>query len=117
MVNGRRRTARARTAQEARGKLRELHRKREQERFVHDERMKVDKYLEYWLSVVETTVRPRTFKRYAEYVRVHAVPEIGHLRVSQLKPLHLRRLYATRLAAGASPSTSSICMPSCTERS
>jgi integrase len=82
-----------------------LQRKAEEDSFVHDERITVAEYLDYWLSVVETTVRPRTHKRYSEYVRVHAVPVIGHLRLTQLKPLHLQQLYATRLKAGASPST------------
>lgn len=105
MVNGRRRTARAKTAQEARARLHELLKKRDQHSFVHDERMTVKAYLEYWLTVAETTVRPRTFKRYGEYVHVHAVPEIGHLRLTQLKPIHLQQLYAARLKGGASAST------------
>ena len=50
-------------------------------------------------------VRPRTVKRYREYVRVHATPEIGHLRLTELRPMHLQQLYASRLRAGASPST------------
>ncbi len=102
---GKRRSARAATAQEARTKLRELLRRAEEAQFVEDERLTVDNYLEYWLSVVQTTVRPNTHKRYAEYVRVHAVPEIGRHRLRDLRPLHLQRLYAARLKAGASPST------------
>lgn len=105
MVHGRRRTARAKSMSDARAKLRELQRKRDQEQFVQDERMTVAQFLEYWLSVAETAVRPRTFKRYAEYVRVHAIPEIGHLRLTQLKPLHLQGMYSSRMAAGSSPST------------
>ena len=50
-------------------------------------------------------MRPRTIKRYREYVRVHAVPAIGHLQLTQLKPMHLQLLYAARLKTGASPST------------
>src|SRR3954453_7193080 len=105
IVHGRRRTARAKTITEARAKLRELQRRQEQEQASYDERITVKQFLEYWLSVTQTTVRPRTYKRYAEYVRVHAIPEIGHLRLSQLRPVHLQDLYASRLKAGASPST------------
>lgn len=105
MVHGRRRTGRAKSMTEARAKLRELQRKRDQEQFVQDERVTVAAFLEYWLSVAGTTVRPRTFKRYAEYVRVHAIPEIGHLRLTQLKPLHLQQMYASRMKAGSSAST------------
>jgi integrase len=105
IVHGRRRTARAKTITEARAKLRALQRRQEQEQSSYDERISVKQFLEYWLSVTETTVRPRTHKRYAQYVRVHAVPEIGHLRLTQLRPVHLQDLYGARLKAGASPST------------
>jgi integrase len=66
---------------------------------VQDAQITVATYLEYWLTVAETTVRPRTLKRYREYVRVHAVPEIGHLRLTELTPMDLQ------FKAGASPST------------
>ena len=105
IVHGRRRTARAKTITEARAKLRELQRRQEQEQASYDERITVKQFLEYWLSVAATTVRPRTYKRYAEYVRVHAIPVIGHLRLNQLRPVHLQDLYAARLKSGASAST------------
>lgn len=105
VVDGRRRTARAKTAGAARAKLLELQTKRENDQLQMDERLTVADYLEYWLSVSATTVRPRTAKRYGEYVRVHATPAIGRHRLTQLKPLHLQQLYAARLEAGAAPST------------
>jgi hypothetical protein len=105
LVHGRRRTARAKTSREAREKLRQLQRKADEDAFVQDERMTTGDYLEYWLTIVETTVRASTHKRYSQYVRVHAVPEIGRVRLTQLKPMHLQQLYANRLRAGAAPST------------
>ncbi len=42
---------------------------------------------------------------YEQYVRLHAVPEIGRIRLSRLAPRDLQRLYARRLAAGSSPTT------------
>ena len=105
LVDGRRRTARARTAGEARAKLLELQKKRDAGLFVADDRLTVADYLEYWLTVVDTTVRPRTATRYAEYVRVHAIPGIGRHRLVDLQPTHLQRLYAARLEAGSSAST------------
>lgn len=105
LVGGRRRTARARTAAEARAKLLELQTKRDAGQLVVDERLTVGDYLEYWLSVAATTVRPRTATRYGEYVRVHALPVLGRHRLTELKPLHLQQLYAARLEAGSSPAT------------
>ncbi len=104
-VGGRRRTSRAATLPRAKAKLRELERKRDAGHTVEDEGITVAVFLERWLTAAEMTVRPRTHKRYAEYVTVHAVPSIGHRRLVELRPVHLQALYTERLASGASPST------------
>lgn len=104
-IEGRRRSARGRTMTEARAKLRALQERAASATPVIDERLTVAAYLEYWLSVTESTVRPNTYVRYREYVRLHAVPIIGQLRLVELKPMHLQQLYAKRLQAGSSPAT------------
>ncbi len=54
----------------------------------------VEEYLEEWL---ETRVRlqnaPRTYQDYRYYVRRFLQPSLGHLKLTQLRPLHLQRLY------------------------
>ena len=104
-VNGRRRSVRGRTMREARDRLRAMQDRASAGEPLLDERLTVAEYLEYWLSVTESTVRPSTHVRYAQYVRRHAVPVIGHLGLVELKPMHLQQLYAKRLQAGSSPST------------
>lgn len=104
-VHGRRRSVRAATKAEAHARLRELQRRAAAGEPITDTRLTVAEYLEYWLSVVESTVRARTHQRYAAYVRVHAIPEIGHVKLAELRPMHLQHLYAKRLAAGSAPST------------
>ncbi len=69
------------------------------------ERQTVANYLQHWLETAKPTVRPRTFVRYEEYVRLHAIPELGRLALARLSPQHLQRLYASRLEAGLSPAT------------
>ncbi len=66
------------------------------------ERQTVARYLEGWLEAVRPSLRPRTWERYRQYVRIHAVPVIGAVPVSRLSPQHLQRLYADRLEAGLS---------------
>jgi excisionase family DNA binding protein len=104
-IEGRRRSVRGRTMREARDKLRAMQERARAGEPITDARLSVAEYLEYWLAVVESTVRPRTFVRYRELVRIHAVPIIGHIRLAELKPMHLQQLYAKRLQAGSSPST------------
>jgi excisionase family DNA binding protein len=104
-INGRRRSVRGRTMHDARDRLRDLQQRAANGEPITDGRLTVGEYLTYWLSVTESTVRPTTYVRYETYVRVHAVPIIGHLRLVELKPMHLQQLYAKRLQAGLSPTT------------
>jgi hypothetical protein len=77
LVDGPRRTFRAMTSREARERLKEVLQKLQRGERLLDEQLTVAKYLEYWLTTIEPTIRPSTHKRYREYVRVHALPEIG----------------------------------------
>lgn len=70
-----------------------------------NEKLTLAEFLQRWLEASASTVRPRTHRRYAEYVRLHAIPVLGKVPVALLRPEHLQKLYADRLAAGSSPST------------
>jgi integrase len=65
----------------------------------------VGQFLAGWLDATKPTLKPGTYARYEQYVRVHAEPEIGSIPLSKLSPADLQALYAKRLAAGASPRT------------
>ena len=69
------------------------------------ERQSVEKFLTSWLKVIRPTIRERTWIRYEQYVRLHAIPALGKSPLEKLTPQHLQRLYAARLEAGASPTT------------
>jgi integrase len=70
-----------------------------------DDRTTVGAYLTEWLATTAATIRPRTFVRYSEYVRIHAIPIVGHIALSHLGPQHLQQLYANRLQAGLAPTS------------
>ncbi|HUY28580.1 MAG TPA: site-specific integrase [Candidatus Binataceae bacterium] len=63
----------------------------------------VGAFLTGWLDHVRTTVAPRTYESYELYVRLHAIPEIGHVRLAALRPDHVRALLAHKLKGGLSP--------------
>jgi integrase len=46
---------------------------------------------------------PRGFERYESVVRVHLVPGLGAIPLTQLRPEHLQRQYASKLSDGLSP--------------
>jgi len=69
------------------------------------ERQSVAAYLAEWLETCRSSVRPRTWQRYEQYVRVHAVPGIGKIPLARLAPHHLQKLYAKTLEGGSSETT------------
>jgi integrase len=66
------------------------------------ERKKLGTFLHEWLEAIRPAVRPRTWQRYEEYVRLHIEPCLGQVLLARLGPHHLQRLYANRLEAGCS---------------
>ena len=69
------------------------------------ERQTVRQYMGHWLESTRPSLRPKTWLRYEQLLRLHVVPEIGKVRLVRLSPQHLQRLYAGRLEAGLSPAS------------
>ncbi len=70
------------------------------------ERQTVGQYLDRWLSdVVQPSVRPKTHHSYAQLVRLHLTPGLGHHQLSVLAPQHFQAFLNDKLAAGLSPRT------------
>lgn len=68
------------------------------------ERQTVAQYLTRWLEdSARPTLRPCTFLRYEQLIRLHAVPYIGKVALARLTPQQLASLYSERLKAGQSP--------------
>jgi integrase len=68
------------------------------------EKLTVAIFLTRWLEdTAKPTVRRTTYACYESTTRLHVVPEIGHLRLSSLTPMHLQNLYARKLDEGLSP--------------
>jgi integrase len=68
--------------------------------------LKVGEYLERWLvdSVLDT-VRPTTYERYEQIVRIHVRPALGSVKLKNLTPVHVRGLYREKLEAELSART------------
>lgn len=60
--------------------------------------------LEQWLTEgARMSVRASTFRSYSDIVRLHLVPELGHVRLAKLQPQHVERLLNGKLEEGLSP--------------
>src|SRR5262249_13966898 len=62
-------------------------------------------YLLGWLEMARSTVRPQSWLRYEEIVRLHIVPMLGGVVLSRLTAQQVQSLYAAKLAEGLSPTT------------
>ena len=59
-----------------------------------DARLTVSKYVADWLTAVKPTLRQTTYERYESIARLHIVPNLGRVKLRDLTPAHLRKLYA-----------------------
>jgi integrase len=64
----------------------------------------VGAFLRTWVEQVRPSVRPRTYETYDLYIR-KALPAFDKLRLSDLRPDHIRALLVTKLKEGLSPRT------------
>jgi len=72
---------------------------------VTPQRQTVAQFLRQWMETSRSSVRRTTYIRYEEYIRLHAVPEIGDIRLSRLTPQHFQSLYSKKLNEGLSPTS------------
>ncbi len=63
-------------------------------------------WVEHWLeTIVPNVTRPKTQATYRSQMRLHVIPNIGGLRLSDLQPEDCESLYANLIANGASTHT------------
>jgi len=71
-----------------------------------DGRQTLGPYLDQWLTVVvKPGVRAKTHHSYAQLVRLHLTPSLGHLRLARLEPVHVETFLEEKRKAGLSPRT------------
>ena len=69
--------------------------------YIKPTKMTIGLFLDQWLrDYAHTNTAPRTFERYAEIVKMHLIPNLGRIPLTQLKPEHLQSYYAQELTSG-----------------
>lgn len=105
LENGKRKVVYAATQQEAIRKRNALIREQEQGKIVTQPNQTVAQYLDYWVSVYKQSIRPRSYERYEQIIRLHLVPVIGKMRLDKLLPQHVQSLYRLKQQEGLSTNT------------
>lgn len=101
----RRRFLYAASQKQAAQALREALRRRDAGVMVTPGRETVEAFLLRWLDGIRPTIRPRSWERYEEHVRLHLSPTFGALPLGKLSPLDVQAALGALLAQGLSPAT------------
>lgn len=105
-VNGKRKRKAiyGKTRKEVSEKLKKVLREQQQGVPVVTERLTIARFLDRWLAdVAQPTVRPKTYRSYADTVRLHIAPALGRNQLDRLRPQDVAALLAAKLASGLSP--------------
>jgi integrase len=72
--------------------------------FVAPHQTTVGEWLAIWLTTYkQPAVRPLTFQSYAQQIRLHITPALGHLALKDLRPEQVQHFYNSYLVKGLSP--------------
>lgn len=106
LPNGKRKTKTSKTQKEVRKWLFEQRKALNENLMVEDDAITLEEHLTTFLEdVVKHTLRPKTIESYAYLINSHILPELGHIRLVQLRPDHLQALYSKKLEEGLSKRT------------
>lgn len=74
------------------------------------DRQTTGEYLDYWLTdVSKPNVRPNTWRRYEQVVRIHLKPRVGGVRLAKLAVADVNRCYADLAKEDVAPGTIKTC--------
>src|SRR5262249_27745268 len=99
-----RKTVYGATKAEVQAKLRELQNAVATGQITEAGKMTVREYLQRWLESKKTTVPTHTYIAYRRDCTLYLNPRLGGVRLAQLGPLHVEKLYADLTEAGVSAS-------------
>ena len=87
-------------------KMQEALREKQQGTLIEVSQQTVEQYLWHWLvHMAKDRLRPRTYERYEQYVRLHLIPVLGKVKLQALSPQHIQIWKAKKLKEGLSPTT------------
>src|SRR5579875_1555377 len=105
LPGGRRKSLYGKTRKEVAQLLAEASRDRDKGLVIVTERQTVEQFLTNWLSNVKGTIRPRTWRRYEQFIRIHALPALGKTALTKVTPQQVQTFYAKKLAEGNAPTS------------
>jgi integrase len=106
-VNGRRLTKYGKTQGEVREWLKETINQLDSGIAITPETL--SEFLPAWLEAVKPSIRPNSYKTYSAHITHHILPDLGNIKLHDLRPDHIQRFYAAKLESGTGRSTIRLC--------
>ncbi len=98
---GKRKTFYGKTRKEVQEKLKVALREQQQGMLVTAPQQKLEQFLQQWLEETQrNSVKPRSFERYEEIVRLHIVPVLGNVQIQKLTPQQVQSFYTKKIKEG-----------------
>ena len=104
-LNGHRLSYTGKTQQECHEWVKQTHRKIDAGRALPGALKPLDEFLSGWLVSIKSSIQPSTWHLYRQIIRDHILPDLGQVKLRDLRPEHIQSLYDSKLESGASPRT------------
>lgn len=106
LENRKRKVFYGKTRKEVQEKLKQVLHEQQQGTLVTAPQQTIGQFLVDWLeNTHRKSVRPRTYERYKDAIRLHLVPVLGGYRLHKLSAQHVQAFYTKKLDEGLSPTT------------
>lgn len=101
--HGTRKAIYGKTQAEVRKKLREIATKIDADEFIEDEDITVEQWMDIWQNDYLGNVKPGTVANYEMHNRLYITPEIGSIKLCDLKAPQIQKMYNKLIRKGLSP--------------
>ncbi len=91
------------TQAEVRRKLTQALRDKDRGRRIDTERMTLEQFAERWIESQKPRLQPKTIRSYADTMKLHILPTLGRLQLTEITPDDVERLMAQKADEGLSP--------------
>jgi hypothetical protein len=105
LADGKRQSLYGKTRAEVVRLRNETVRQRDQGLLAQGERQSVKQFLDGWLQTARYTIKPRTWRRYTEFVQLHISPVLGAVALTKLTAQQVQHLYTRKVDEGLAAST------------
>ena len=105
MPSGKKKVKYGKTQREVRDWLHEQKEAVSKGTLVESKAVTLEAFMKQYMESAENSLRPKTIESYNYLINIHIVPELGDMKLTQLRPDHVQGFYNGKISAGLSKRT------------